>query len=121
VRLQQLKALGVALAVDDFGTGYSSLLYLDRLPIDVLKIDKLFVDGIGTDGPEPTLARAIINLGRSLGLRVVAEGIERPEQIAGLLSLGCTLGQGFHFHRPLQRSAVDALLGAVAEPAVAGR
>ena len=110
-RLAELKALGVSIAVDDFGTGYSSLLYVDRLPIDTLKIDKLFIDGLGASGQEPTLARAIINLGRSLGLHVVAEGIERPEQVARLVALGCVYGQGFHFHRPLPRGSVDRLLG----------
>jgi diguanylate cyclase (GGDEF)-like protein len=111
LRLADLKALGVSLAVDDFGTGYSSLLYVDRLPIDTLKIDKLFIDGLGVSEQEPTLAHAIINLGRSLGLRVVAEGVERPEQVARLVALGCRLGQGFHFHRPLPAHAAERLLG----------
>jgi diguanylate cyclase (GGDEF)-like protein len=105
-----LKALGVDLAIDDFGTGYSSLRYLRRLPLDVMKIEKSFVDGIGRPGEEPDLLRAIIDLANIFGLRVVAEGIERPEQRERLLELGCELGQGHLLAEPLDAAGTDALL-----------
>ena len=117
-RLAQLKALGVQIAVDDFGTGYSSLGYLQRFPIDVLKVDKTFVDGVGGDGDASALAEAILGLARSLRLRTVAEGIEQGEQVAPLRALGCALGQGYHFSRPLDAERAGALLAA-AEPLVA--
>ncbi len=108
-RLRELKALGVTLAVDDFGTGYSSLGYLQRFPVDVLKIDKTFVDGVAVPGHDPVLTRAIAALGGALGLRVVAEGIERPAQAAALSALGCALGQGYLFARPLPAAEFTAL------------
>jgi diguanylate cyclase (GGDEF)-like protein/PAS domain S-box-containing protein len=123
VRLNQLKALGVRIAVDDFGTGYSSLSYLRRFPIDVLKIDRSFVDGVA-DGPQKrALLRTIVELGRTLNLETVAEGIEQPEEMQQLRSLQCDLGQGYYFARPLDADSVGALLavGAVATtPVVAG-
>jgi diguanylate cyclase (GGDEF)-like protein len=105
-----LKALGVDLAIDDFGTGYSSLRYLRRLPLDLMKIEKSFVDGIGLPGEEPDLLRAIIDLANIFGLRVVAEGIERPEQRKRLLELGCELAQGHLLAEPLDAAGTDALL-----------
>ncbi len=99
--LQQLKSLGVHLAIDDFGTGYSSLGYLQQFPIDMLKIDRTFVDAVGTTGGDPVLARAIIALGKALHLDTVAEGIERAEQRDGLRAMGCSLGQGYLFARPM--------------------
>jgi EAL domain-containing protein (putative c-di-GMP-specific phosphodiesterase class I) len=96
-RLQRLKALGVRIALDDFGTGYSSLSYLHRFPIDILKIDRSFVSRLTTSGTGPELARAVITLGSTLGLDIVAEGIELQPQIAALLELGCVAGQGFLF------------------------
>ncbi len=107
--LDGLKRLGVQLAVDDFGTGYSSLQYLRRFPIDILKIAKSFVDGIAESG-ESALAQAIVDLGQSLALRVIAEGIETPEQLTRLHEMGCTWGQGFHFARPLDAAAMTELL-----------
>ena len=109
-RLRELKGLGLSLAVDDFGTGYSSLSYLQRFPIDVLKIDKTFVDPIGSGGQPASLTRAIVALGDALGLDMVAEGIERVEQVEGLRFLGCTYGQGYHFSRPLPAAQFTALL-----------
>jgi EAL domain-containing protein (putative c-di-GMP-specific phosphodiesterase class I) len=102
-RLQKLKALGIRLALDDFGTGYSSLSYLHRFPIDILKIDRSFVSRLTTSDNGPELARAVITLGSTLGLDIVAEGIELEQQIASLLELGCVAGQGFFFAeaRPL--------------------
>jgi EAL domain-containing protein (putative c-di-GMP-specific phosphodiesterase class I) len=109
-QLDALKALGVDLAIDDFGTGYSSLRYLRRLPLDVMKIEKSFIEGIGSEDEEPALLRAIVDLARIFGLHVVAEGIERPEQRARLLELGCELGQGHLLSEPLDAADADALL-----------
>jgi EAL domain-containing protein (putative c-di-GMP-specific phosphodiesterase class I) len=108
--LQELKALGVQLAIDDFGTGYSSLSYLRQFPVDTLKIDKSFVDGVDREAERATLASAIIDLGRTLGLKTVAEGIEQPTQVAELTALGCDVGQGYHFARPLDGQALEAWL-----------
>ena len=96
-RLQQLKARGVRLALDDFGTGYSSLSYLHRFPIDILKIDRSFVSRLTNSENGPELARAVITLGETLGLDIVAEGIELEQQVASLLELRCVAGQGFLF------------------------
>jgi diguanylate cyclase (GGDEF)-like protein/PAS domain S-box-containing protein len=109
-RLQQLKALGVRLAIDDFGTGYSSLSYLQRFPIDILKIAKPFVEEVGQGADRSALARAIIGLGDTLKLQTIAEGIERAEQRAALLELGCTLGQGHYFWPALSAAAIEELL-----------
>jgi diguanylate cyclase (GGDEF)-like protein len=119
-RLHELKALGVRLAIDDFGTGYSSLAYLHRFPVDVLKIDRAFVDGLGRAGHDATLTRAIVAIGDALGLPMVAEGVERAEQVDALRALGCTLAQGFHFARPMEAAALSARLAEdAAEGAVA--
>jgi diguanylate cyclase (GGDEF)-like protein len=110
-RLEQLKGLDVRLAIDDFGTGYSSLAYLHRFPIDILKIDKSFVDEV-VNGPEASaVARAIVQLGTTLRLDTIAEGIEAPGQLAELLAAGCRLGQGYYFGRPLDQDRIEALLG----------
>jgi diguanylate cyclase (GGDEF)-like protein len=109
-RLRELKKLGVALSVDDFGTGYSSLQYLRRFPLDSLKIAKSFVDGVGGPSQDAAVARAIIELGTSFQLRVVAEGIERRDQHACLMQLGCEFGQGFLYSRPVPADQVDQLL-----------
>jgi diguanylate cyclase (GGDEF)-like protein/PAS domain S-box-containing protein len=109
-RLQQLKALNVRLAIDDFGTGYSSLSYLQRFPIDILKIAKPFVEEVGQGADRSALARAIVGLGDTLKLQTIAEGIERAEQQAALIALGCTLGQGHHFWPALSAGAVEELL-----------
>ena len=109
-KLCDLRELGVRLAIDDFGTGYSSLSYLARLPVDVLKIAKPFVDGIERGSEELALVRAIVRMSESLGLRTIAEGIERAEQRDRLRELGCDLGQGFLFAKPLEREAVEGLL-----------
>jgi diguanylate cyclase (GGDEF)-like protein/PAS domain S-box-containing protein len=109
-RLQQLKALGVRLAIDDFGTGYSSLSYLQRFPIDILKIAKPFVEDVGQGAERSALARAIVGLGETLKLETIAEGIERGEQRAALIELGCILGQGHHFWPALAPTAIEELL-----------
>ena len=109
-RLGALRALGVRLAIDDFGTGYSSLSYLRQFPIDVLKIDKSFVDHVAQRSQDSLLVRTIVALGESLGLRLVAEGIERAEQSEALRALGCTVGQGYHFGRPVPADSVYPFL-----------
>ena len=109
-RLDELRAVGVRLAIDDFGTGYSSLSYLRRFPIDILKMDKTFVQGVGTTPGDDALAQAIIGLTHTLGLVVVAEGIEREEQRDQLRRLNCNLGQGYFFTRPLEAAEVEPLL-----------
>ncbi|MEX0749194.1 MAG: EAL domain-containing protein [Dehalococcoidia bacterium] len=114
-RLNELKSLGLRLAIDDFGTGYSSLSYLREFPFDLLKIDKAFIDDLGTTTERKDLTRAIIELGKTLDLQLVAEGIESGDQVSRLTSLDCSLGQGFYFAEPLDASAVEALLGAPGE------
>ena len=109
-KLHELKALGLRLAIDDFGTGYSSLSYLQRFPIDILKIAKPFVDDVAAGMERSALARAIIGIGSTLKLTTLAEGIEMAEQRAGLAALGCHLGQGYFFARPLPASAIEAIL-----------
>jgi diguanylate cyclase (GGDEF)-like protein/PAS domain S-box-containing protein len=99
--LTKLKRLGVQLAIDDFGTGYSSLSYLQKFPVDVLKIDRAFVEGVARGGSDQALARTIIMLGSTLGLRTVAEGIEDERQRDQLALLGCDFGQGYLFARPM--------------------
>jgi diguanylate cyclase (GGDEF)-like protein len=112
LKLQELKRLGVCLSVDDFGTGYSSLQYLRRFPLDSLKIAKSFVDGVGGQSQDAAVARAIIELGTSFQLRVVAEGIERAEQHSHLLALGCTHGQGFLYAKPAPADQIERMLAA---------
>ena len=105
-RLLDLKAIGIRLAMDDFGTGYSSLSYLSRFPVDILKMDRSFVGS----GENVALTSAIIALGASLDLEVVAEGIELPEQETSLHDLGCEMGQGFLFARPMDSGALIEFL-----------
>jgi diguanylate cyclase (GGDEF)-like protein/PAS domain S-box-containing protein len=108
--LQRLRALGVRLAVDDFGTGYSALSYLQRFPIDMLKIDRSFVEHARRASPSLNLVRSIVQLGRSLHLDIVAEGIEEAEQAEELLAMGVTSGQGFYYAEPLVPERLAALL-----------
>jgi diguanylate cyclase (GGDEF)-like protein/PAS domain S-box-containing protein len=100
-RLREVKALGVRLAIDDFGTGYSSLSYLHDFPFDILKVDKAFVQ-MEADANSRSLARAIIDLGKTLHLKIIAEGIEDVEQLERLQLLDCEFGQGYYFSKPMQ-------------------
>jgi EAL domain-containing protein (putative c-di-GMP-specific phosphodiesterase class I) len=99
-RLAALRARGVRLALDDFGVGHSSLEYLRELPIDTVKIDRIFVEGVGREGSESQVVRAAVRLGASLGLDVIAEGVERAEQVEALTAIGCGLAQGYFFGKP---------------------
>jgi diguanylate cyclase (GGDEF)-like protein len=99
--LTKLKALGIQLAIDDFGTGFSSLSYLKRFPVDLLKIDKSFVDGVALAGPDNAIVQAIVDLAHALGLKVIAEGVQTPEQVERLRALGSEIGQGYYYSEPL--------------------
>jgi diguanylate cyclase (GGDEF)-like protein/PAS domain S-box-containing protein len=107
--LARLRALGIRLAIDDFGTGYASLAYLRELPVDIIKIDPSFVAGLGTDGTLAMLTRTIVQVGHDLGIEIVAEGIERPEQLELLRAMGCGLGQGFLVARPMTVQGIESL------------
>ena len=109
--LHALKDLGVGLALDDFGTGYSSLSHLKRFPIDALKIDQSFVRDIATDADDASIVRAVISMGKSLQMRVVAEGVETREQLAFLQQQRCPEGQGYYFSRPIAPVEFAQLLG----------
>ncbi|HEU0127002.1 MAG TPA: GGDEF domain-containing protein, partial [Pseudonocardiaceae bacterium] len=110
--LRRLHGLGVRIAVDDFGTGYSSLAYLRRLPVDEVKIDKSFVLGLASDLGDLAVVRAIVDLGHSLGLTVVAEGVEEDATRDQLVEMGCDVAQGFLISRPLGAARLDAWLQA---------
>jgi diguanylate cyclase (GGDEF)-like protein len=110
--LADLRLTGVRVALDDFGSGYCSIGYLRQLPVDVLKIDRSFVTGTDAGGPGDALLKAIVVMGQSLGLDVIAEGIEEREQLSRLAAMGCGFGQGFLLSRPVSAEAVDALLAA---------
>jgi EAL domain-containing protein (putative c-di-GMP-specific phosphodiesterase class I) len=99
--LEELRHLGVRIAIDDFGSGYSSLRYLKTLPVDILKIDRAFVSGLGRTAKDGALADAIVTLGHSLGLATVAEGIESEAQLDHLHRAGCDIGQGYLFGAPM--------------------
>ena len=108
--LKQISELGIQIAIDDFGTGYSSLAYLKRLPIDKLKIDKTFVRDLGADSDDTAITHSIIALGQTLGLTIIAEGVETQTQESLLLSLGCAQAQGFLYARPMPSAECTALL-----------
>jgi EAL domain-containing protein (putative c-di-GMP-specific phosphodiesterase class I) len=112
VRLDERRAVGARVALDDFGTGYSSLRYLRNFPIDVLKVDKSCIDDIASGTENANLARAIIELGRTMNLDIVAEGIGDPLQVAELVRLHCRVGQGFSFAKALPADALSRYLDA---------
>ena len=109
-RMRELKALGVGLAIDDFGTGYSSLAILQDMPFDILKVDRAFIDDLDDDRRRRAFTAAIFGLGETLGLHMIAEGVEREQQRATLLSLGCVLAQGFLFSRAVPGAEIVAML-----------
>jgi diguanylate cyclase (GGDEF)-like protein len=109
-RLRELSALGVRIALDDFGTGYSSLTYLRTFPIDLLKVDKSFIADVATTSAEAKVARAIIEMARTLRLETVAEGVEESAQVAELVRLRCRMGQGYYFAKPLAARDMGRLL-----------
>ena len=110
--LRRLRALGVRLSLDDFGTGHSSLAYLKRLPLDEVKIDRVFVAGIVGDVNDMLIVRSTIDLARSLGLEVVAEGVEGADVLDSLRELHCHEAQGFHLSHPLPPAALETWLRA---------
>ncbi|MBI2706108.1 MAG: EAL domain-containing protein [Actinobacteria bacterium] len=109
-RLHELRDLGVRLAIDDFGAGYSSLSCLHRFPMDIVKIDRSFIAAMGEDLSQAMLARAVIQLGQTLRVQTVAEGVERAEQATALCALGCDVAQGFYYAAPLDSTALNDLL-----------
>jgi EAL domain-containing protein (putative c-di-GMP-specific phosphodiesterase class I) len=108
--LRALKALGIRIAVDDFGTGYSSLAYLRQFPVDALKIDRSFISGIAASRDSKALIHTLVQLGKTLGLETLGEGIEDQAQLRHLQREECDSGQGFLFARPLEPDAIDELL-----------
>jgi EAL domain-containing protein (putative c-di-GMP-specific phosphodiesterase class I) len=109
--LTSLKDMGVRLTLDDFGTGYSSLSYLKRFPIDALKIDKSFVHGLCTNADDANIVSAVINMGKSFRLKVIAEGVETREQFLKLQAQQCAEGQGYYFQAPIAGNEFAKLLG----------
>ncbi|MFI6759098.1 putative bifunctional diguanylate cyclase/phosphodiesterase [Micromonospora sp. NPDC050417] len=108
--LSELRAMGIQLAVDDFGTGFSSLTFLTRVPVDELKVDRSFVMAMADSPEAAAIVRSTVGLGRELGLRVVAEGVETADQRAALAELGCTAAQGYHFFRPMPSDKIVTVL-----------
>ncbi len=119
--LGSLRRMGVRLAIDDFGTGYSSLTYLRRFPVDIVKIDRSFVAGLGSDPRDTAIVRGVIELAHALDLVVVAEGIERPEQLEELRTLRCDLAQGYLFAHPEPAGVVGGRLAGEHWPPAAAR
>ncbi len=109
-RLDALRALGTPIAIDDFGTGYSSLGYIQRFPVDLIKIDRSFVSDLGPHPSQRFVMQSMVELAQRLGVHIVAEGIERRDQLLALQALGCDLGQGYHFSRPVPAEAMADLL-----------
>jgi diguanylate cyclase (GGDEF)-like protein len=108
--IQKINDIGIGIALDDFGTGYSSLTHLKNLPIATIKIDKSFVENITTHRHDAMIVKSMINLAKNLGLNVIAEGIESPEQLKLLIANGCTQGQGFYLSKPLTADQITAVL-----------
>jgi EAL domain-containing protein (putative c-di-GMP-specific phosphodiesterase class I) len=106
-KLGQLRALGLKFAIDDFCTGYSSLAYLKRFPVSKLKVDQSFVRGISSDTADLEITNAIVGLGRTLHMEVLAEGIETEVQLAALSALGCHTGQGYLFSKPVPADRIE--------------
>jgi EAL domain-containing protein (putative c-di-GMP-specific phosphodiesterase class I) len=110
--LRRLKEQGVGIAIDDFGTGYSSLSYLKRFPVDTLKLDRSFVKGLPDDADDASITLAVITMAHSLGLEVVAEGVETPEQRRFLVTHGCDVMQGYLLSAPVPAEQCERFLAA---------
>jgi EAL domain-containing protein (putative c-di-GMP-specific phosphodiesterase class I) len=108
--IERCRSLGFPIALDDFGTGYSSLSYLKHLPVDTLKIDRAFVRDMAVDANDAAIVSAIVGIAKSLGLHLVAEGIESAEQLECLRTLGCEVGQGFFFSPPIAAESCTPIL-----------
>jgi EAL domain-containing protein (putative c-di-GMP-specific phosphodiesterase class I) len=108
--MARLSGLGARLAIDDFGTGHSSLAYLKQFPVQAVKVDRSFVRGIASDPVDLAIVRAIVDLANALGIASVAEGVETQEQARRLRAVGCQVGQGFYFSRPLPAGEFEDLL-----------
>jgi diguanylate cyclase (GGDEF)-like protein len=116
-RLADLRRTGVRLAIDDFGIGYASLAYLRQLSLDIIKVDPSFVAGLGDDDTLTLLTKTVVQVGRELGLQVIAEGIEQPRQLSALRGMGCDFGQGFLIARPMAAAALEELIRTPGEAA----
>ena len=117
--LQTLRERGIRVAIDDFGTGYSSLSYLRKFPVDAVKIDQSFIRQISTAGEDTTIIKAVIGMARGLRLRVIAEGVETPEELAFLRAYRCEEAQGYYFSPPVPPQLFAALLSnGISESAV---
>jgi EAL domain-containing protein (putative c-di-GMP-specific phosphodiesterase class I) len=108
--LASLKELGVRLALDDFGLGHSSLIYLKQLPVTTLKVDRAFVSGVATNPDDRAIVAAVVAMAHSLGLEVVAEGVETPEQLSAIRALGCDTIQGYLYSKPVAAEEAAVLL-----------
>jgi EAL domain-containing protein (putative c-di-GMP-specific phosphodiesterase class I) len=106
----EIRALGVRVSLDEFGSCSSSLNYVKDLPVDSLKIDKSFINGLGEDPVNDAIVRLIVDFAHTLGLKVTAEGVENPRQVASLTAMRCDQAQGFYFSKPLPSEAVRALV-----------
>ena len=111
-KLKEIRDLGLSIAIDDFGTGYSGLAYLKRFPIDTVKIDQSFIRDLTVDPDDAAIVTAIVAMAKSLGIDVVAEGVETQEQLEALQRLGCHRAQGFLLGRPMSARDIDKLLDA---------
>jgi len=114
-RLADLRRQGIRIAIDNFGTGYAALAYLRQLPVDAIKIDPSFVAGLGHDDTLTLLTRTVVQLGRDLGLQVIAEGVEQPRQLSALREMGCGYGQGFGMAGPMAAPAFEAMIRTYAD------
>jgi diguanylate cyclase len=119
--LAGFREIGIQLAVDDFGTGFSSLAFLARIPVDEIKIDRSFVMAMTESAQAAAIVGATVDLGRRLGLRVVAEGVETAEQRSALSQLGCSAAQGYLFFKPMPVDKITAVLRSMAETGEAVR
>jgi len=116
--ITRLKGLGIGLKIDDFGTGYSSLSYLAQFPFDTLKIDRSFTIQLSGMDANAQIVRSILDMAHTLGMEVIAEGVEESDQAARLLSLGCEFGQGYYFSRPVPPRDAESLIAAMGAPVV---